>query len=78
MMSQSNEDLNAVASVYRSVRDSGKAEQPAYLLALAVYRSRHPDEPEDAAARSVEQLIAAAEEQFGPGMQGVEAVIDFD
>lgn len=77
-MSQSNDDLNAVASVYRSVRDSGKAEQPAYLLALAVYRSRHPDEPEAAAAQSVEQLIAAAEQHYGPGMRGVEAATDFD
>ncbi len=62
-MPNSDEDFQAVADVYHSLHEPGKSDRPAFLLALAVYRSRHPDLPEADAQKSVEELIALAERQ---------------
>ena len=62
-MPNTDEDFQAVADIYHALHEPGKSDRPAYLLALAVYRSRHPDLPEADAQKSVEELIAMAERQ---------------
>ena len=58
-----DEDFQAVSDIYHSLSEPGKSDRPAFLLALAVYRSRHPDLPEADAEKSVEKLIAMAADQ---------------
>ena len=64
-MSMHDGDLRAVADAYLQVRSANGEEGPAFELALAVYRSRHPDMvPQEAKVR-VARLISEAIETYG-------------
>jgi hypothetical protein len=58
-------DLRAVAEAYMQVQSAKGDEEPAFQLALAVFRGRHPEmSPEEAFVR-VGRLVSEAVETYG-------------
>jgi len=50
-------DLRAIANAFKAQKNAGTVDHTAFIAAVVVYRTRHPDVRRNEAARIVFQLV---------------------